>query len=176
MLRFDPRLTVNAKKAEAKKAKYLALKLYAIGKKGYSCSVCSMHYNVRSMSFHHTEDMKESCIATIIHRLRDRKVTTENIKELDDELDKSILVCENCHQKIHEFESYTSDTYGNAIHYLTNLKKNNLTGDFIFDNNKFKRMYEENNNEDNKSCGSQGFIKRKLEPSIKTDRKRKPTK
>lgn len=157
MLRFDIRLNKKERAAEQKKARYLALKLYAIAKKGYHCSICKNYYNTRSMSFHHNENLKESTISKLIHHLRDRKLTKAGMKELDDELNKSILVCENCHQKIHEFESYSSDTYNNALHYLDNISDKVLGKDFVFDKNKFKLMYKED-----EETGSD-FVKKKLE-------------
>lgn len=162
MLKFDPRLTKNEARNEARKAKRLALKLYCIAKKGYHCEVCGELHNAYSMSFHHTDSSKDNEISNMIHAMRDKKIIEADFKNLHEELEKTVLVCEVCHQRIHEFDQYTADTYHNSIRYMEKFKEFELTKDFKFDNNKFVEMYRGDDYEQSSESGNETTAKKFL--------------
>lgn len=69
------------------------LKLKAIEYKGGCCSICGYSKSVLSLSFHHTDtNNKDFQISGI----------TKSWEKIRIELDKCILVCNNCHGEIHE--------------------------------------------------------------------------
>lgn len=173
-MNYDPRLTPAERALERKKSKRLALKLYCIAKKGYKCSVCGEKHNAYSMSFHHTgEEEKDTDLTKIIHKMRDKKINNDDFKTLHNELDKTILVCEVCHQRLHEFKNYTADTYHNALKYLSKINQFDLTKGFEFDKKEFKDMYKSIDNrgecdeQGSKSSGS-AKPKRALKPTVKS--------
>lgn len=77
-------------------------KVKGILMKGGKCSICGIEYdgaNGSIFDFHHEDpNEKDTNIAPL---LRSKELSEELIKELN----KCILVCSNCHRKIHS-ESY----------------------------------------------------------------------
>jgi hypothetical protein len=70
------------------------LKVKAILYKGGCCVKCGYSEYAEAMEFHHLDhSQKDSRIATLI--------TSQTWKKIATELDKCILVCANCHRKIH---------------------------------------------------------------------------
>lgn len=159
-LKFDPRLTEKEKSNSRRSSRYLAIKLLFIAHKGYKCEVCDEYHNVRSLSFHHLDgDTKENDVSRMIHSYRSNSFNQKAYDTIMSEVDKCILLCENCHQKLHEFEVYNSDIYNNSIKYLTNFQDNlKMNVEDRLDIREFKKMYNlEYRSKSNES------IKKKLE-------------
>lgn len=73
------------------------MKQKAIEYKGGKCSICGYDRCAAALDFHHPDpNEKEFGIATGDYK------SFENIKE---ELDKTILVCSNCHREIHDINN-----------------------------------------------------------------------
>lgn len=75
-------------------------KLYAIKAKGGKCEICGYDKCKGALQFHHTRDKKYN----IVDLIRKRGIDTKTI--LDEELEKCILVCANCHAEIHDEEGF----------------------------------------------------------------------
>lgn len=159
---YDPRSTDREKHNVRRSAKHLAIKLLLIAHKGYKCEICEEYYNTRSLSFHHLgEEEKENDISRMVHKYRSNKLTQEGYDEMMNEVDKCVLLCENCHQRVHEFEIYNTDVYRNAITYINKIQSTlSIKLKDRFDIREFKKMY---NDEFRKR--SSGSMKRKLEPT-----------
>ena len=72
------------------------LKIKAIEYKGGCCSMCGYNKSVLSLSFHHIDpNTKDFQISGI----------TRSWDKIKKEVDKCILVCNNCHGEIHEKEN-----------------------------------------------------------------------
>jgi len=69
-----------------------AKKIKAVEYLGGKCVVCGYERCIQALSFHHTDDNKDFTISN------NYGYSWEVLKE---ELDKCILVCQNCHQEIH---------------------------------------------------------------------------
>lgn len=66
----------------------------AVESKGGKCQVCGYNKYLGSLSFHHLDENGKSFdLAT--------KGLTRSWKRIKEEVDKCILVCENCHREIH---------------------------------------------------------------------------
>lgn len=71
-----------------------ALKKYEyIIKLGGKCSVCGYDKNLSALTFHHTRDKEFTLNARVFSRA--------NEEDLKKELDKCILLCQNCHHELH---------------------------------------------------------------------------
>ncbi len=71
-----------------------ALKTICVGYKGGKCQYCGYDKYQGALEFHHID-----------HNLKDFSIsklkTTSFNKKIQEELDKCILVCSNCHKEIH---------------------------------------------------------------------------
>lgn len=89
-------------------------KLKAINEKGGCCCVCGNN-NIEHLSFHHTSMKDKECTISSL-------LTSHNKWNIiQKELEKCILVCENCHREIH----YQQDLEKNDKRY-TNVKDSYL--------------------------------------------------
>lgn len=78
---------------EATKNRFNKKKLKAITYKGGKCSVCGGKFSPAVFEFHHKDPaLKENKISKLLYRSWDK------VKK---ELDKTDLVCANCHREIH---------------------------------------------------------------------------
>ena len=72
-----------------------SLKIMAVEYKGGRCQCCGYNKYIGALEFHHiNKNLKDFTISHI-------KSTSFN-KKIQDELDKCILVCGNCHGEIHD--------------------------------------------------------------------------
>ena len=70
-------------------------KLEAIKLKGGKCTICSYNKNYSALAFHHVEPENKT------YNLDIRKFSNTNIDSLNAELEKCILLCNNCHAELH---------------------------------------------------------------------------
>lgn len=75
------------------RARRVAKKHKAIQYKGWCCSVCGYSKCEAALDFHHMDPSKKDADFTQM-----KNWTWESIQE---EIDKCILVCSNCHREIH---------------------------------------------------------------------------
>ena len=68
-------------------------KTFCVNYKGGKCARCDTVFNLSQYAFHHT-DPREKDFSLSEHR-------SWSIPRLQNELDKCILVCHNCHAEIH---------------------------------------------------------------------------
>jgi len=66
--------------------------------KGGSCSICGYNKNFAALTFHHLHNQKKEFDISV--RIGNRY----SLDFLKKEVDKCILVCENCHREIHQEE------------------------------------------------------------------------
>lgn len=71
------------------------LKQKAIEYKGGRCAQCGYEEHMSAFDFHHLNPLKKDyCIGTMIAR-------SYNWEKIKKELDKCIVLCANCHRKLH---------------------------------------------------------------------------
>lgn len=70
------------------------LKEMAVQIKGGKCQLCGYNNYVGALSFHHLNEKDKSFDMST-------RGLTRSWKKIKTELDKCILVCENCHREIH---------------------------------------------------------------------------
>lgn len=68
-------------------------KLKAIEYKGGKCQICGYNKSIRALTFHHINPEEKSFGIS---------GGTKSFEKLKPELDKCILVCQNCHAEIHD--------------------------------------------------------------------------
>lgn len=84
----------RCKSAERKRERRLELKMKAIKYKGGKCSKCGYSLDHSALEFHHVDmSTKEFNIS--------KYALNRPWKEVQDELDKCILLCANCHREVH---------------------------------------------------------------------------
>lgn len=88
---------VECSKLQATDRAYL-LKLKCVEYKGGKCCRCGYNRCLRSLDFHHVDPTKKEF--SISHYLKFK--TNVLTPELCTELEKTILVCKNCHGEIHD--------------------------------------------------------------------------
>jgi hypothetical protein len=80
---------------EAQKRRGLARKLELVEATGGRCTICGYNKNLAALTFHHTElDTKD-------FKLDMRSMSNRSFESVLSELDKCILVCQNCHAELH---------------------------------------------------------------------------
>jgi predicted HNH restriction endonuclease len=97
---FDKRYTAAYKRRQ--------LKEKAIAYKGGCCRICGYTRCIEAMDFHHIEEQTKSF--SISARLT-------SFKAIKDELDKTVLLCSNCHREVHAgyqpgYLDYGDNDYG----------------------------------------------------------------
>ncbi len=83
----------DCKKSKARKICNNA-KLLAIRYKGSKCSVCGYCKNLAALQFHHLDPTKKDFAIS-------KALVTSKSEVFYNELDKTILVCSNCHFELH---------------------------------------------------------------------------
>jgi hypothetical protein len=77
------------------KNRAISRKLMLIREKGGACSVCGYNKNMAALCFHHIDpSIKEL-------KLDSRSLASSPIETLRKEVDKCILLCNNCHMELH---------------------------------------------------------------------------
>jgi predicted HNH restriction endonuclease len=79
----------------AQKSRGLARKLKLIRAAGGRCSVCGYDRNLAALVFHHTDSEEKD------FKLDMRALSNRTMESVLEELDKCILVCQNCHAELH---------------------------------------------------------------------------
>lgn len=77
-------------------------KEYFIEQLGAKCSICGYDKSKYSLSFHHRENKKYT-ISSMLHN--------NKIETCQNEIDKCILVCINCHREIHNYQKEVCPQY-----------------------------------------------------------------
>jgi predicted HNH restriction endonuclease len=80
----------EAVKKRRKKLREMARKLY-----GSRCNICGYDKCQRALSFHHIDPSKKNFTLS-------QKGLTRSWVKIQEEIEKCILVCANCHMEIHE--------------------------------------------------------------------------
>lgn len=70
-------------------------KLYFVELKGGKCEICGYNKNLSALEFHHINSDEKS------FNLDGRMLANSNIEKLEEELDKCMLICSNCHKELH---------------------------------------------------------------------------
>ena len=81
------------KNAVAKRRKLIRQK--AIEFKGNKCAICGYNKCIKTLEFHHTLSGKKDFGISA-------KGYTRSWKKVEEELNKCILLCANCHREVHE--------------------------------------------------------------------------
>jgi len=81
------------KQAVTRRRKILMQK--AIEYKGGKCTICGYSKSTRALSFHHLNPAEKSFGISA-------RGITRSWKKVQNELDKCVLVCSNCHAEIHD--------------------------------------------------------------------------
>ena len=79
----------------AQQERGLSRKISFVKKLGGQCSVCGYKKNVSALDFHHVDP------STKKFQLDLRVLSNNKLSVLEEELNKCILVCSNCHREIH---------------------------------------------------------------------------
>lgn len=80
---------------EKQKQRGLLRKLKFVKEKGGKCSICNYSKNLAALEFHHINPEIKSMNLDARH-IRGRK-----IEVLENELEKCLLICSNCHRELH---------------------------------------------------------------------------
>ncbi len=79
----------------AQKNRGFARKLELVRSAGGRCSVCGYSRNLATLAFHHLDSEEKD------FKLDMRALSNRTLKSVRTELDKCILVCQNCHAELH---------------------------------------------------------------------------
>jgi hypothetical protein len=90
-------------KAHNKKNRDKASAYIQEAKKGKSCSICGWDKHHCALDFHHTDPSTKSKEVAAMAQ-------TGSIKKIQEEMDKCILVCANCHRILHHERRQRLDT------------------------------------------------------------------
>lgn len=77
-------------------------RLYLVNSKGGCCELCGYKKNLAAFNFHHIDPSIK------LFNIDIRACTAYNIKKLEEEADKCMLLCSNCHSEIH-YPQYNLD-------------------------------------------------------------------
>jgi len=80
---------------EAVKKRRKKLRTMARDYKGGKCQICGYKKCSRALSFYHTDPKKKGFGLT-------SRGLTRSWKKIQEEIDKCILLCANCHMEVHE--------------------------------------------------------------------------
>jgi len=79
----------------SQKSRGLARKLKLVRAAGGCCSMCGYRRNLAALAFHHTDLTRKD------FKLDMRSMSNRKLESVLVELDKCILVCQNCHAELH---------------------------------------------------------------------------
>jgi endogenous inhibitor of DNA gyrase (YacG/DUF329 family) len=80
---------------KAQKRRGLDRKRQLIEEAGGCCLICSYQKNIAAFVFHHSDSAKKD------FKLDMRSLSNRKFKAVQDEIEKCILLCANCHAEIH---------------------------------------------------------------------------
>ncbi len=80
---------------EAQKSRGLAKKLELVNAAGGRCTSCGYSKNLAALTFHHIDADKK------IFKLDMRSLSNRRLEVIRAEVEKCILVCQNCHAELH---------------------------------------------------------------------------
>lgn len=90
-----PRIDHGKQTYHDQKERAISRKLTLIKEKGGACSCCGYNKNVAALCFHHVDpSIKEM-------KLDSRSLASTSLENLREEIDKCILLCNNCHMELH---------------------------------------------------------------------------
>ena len=105
---------------ESQKLRGIKRKYEAILSRGAKCGKCGYDKNISALEFHHLDpNLKE-------YQIDSRRFSNTSIDKLEQELNKCILLCANCHRELH-YPELTLDNIPNIIDSKT-TSFSNLTG------------------------------------------------
>lgn len=96
-------------KNEKRRANSLAIKKICIERLGGVCNICKNKYLSQAMCFHHIdESTKKFKISDKIQQYKDapKKFFKGGCNEIYNELNKCVLLCNNCHSELHEKQDF----------------------------------------------------------------------
>lgn len=105
---------------ELQKQRGIKRKYEAIIARGGKCQVCGYNKNISALEFHHLDTNKKE------YQLDSRRFSNTSIEKLEQELDKCILLCSNCHKELH-YPDLNMDDIPSLINSKT-VSFNNLAG------------------------------------------------
>ena len=80
---------------DAQKSRGLARKLELVREAGGCCTLCGYSKNLAALTFHHTDaDEKD-------FKLDMRSLSNRKLEAVRAEVEKCVLVCQNCHAELH---------------------------------------------------------------------------
>lgn len=85
------------------KTKSIEIKLSLINKLGGKCSICNYNKNISALCFHHKNPSQKE------FHLDLRSLANRQLSEIEKEVGKCILLCQNCHLEIHHPQSNYND-------------------------------------------------------------------
>ena len=74
-------------------------KLDAINSLGGGCKMCGYNKNISALEFHHKDEITKTLALDI------RAFSNNNLVKLQQEIEKCVLLCANCHRKHHNPET-----------------------------------------------------------------------
>ena len=80
---------------QAQQTRGMNRKIFLVKKLGGNCFICGYSKNTSALTFHHT-DPKEKSFQLDLRSLSNRKQS-----KIDNEIEKCILICHNCHSELH---------------------------------------------------------------------------
>ena len=86
---------MNANNYENQKLRGLKRKYEAVLARGGQCEICGYNHNIAALDFHHLNPSEKE------FQLDTRHFANNTLNKLENELNKCILVCANCHREIH---------------------------------------------------------------------------
>lgn len=95
-------------------------KLYFIELKGGKCEICGYDKNIAALEFHHINSNEKS------FNLDARTLANSKIEKLEEELNKCMVVCSNCHKEIHNENhnmAIVKELIENNSHILNEVKE-----------------------------------------------------
>lgn len=94
---------INPNQYKQQRLRGLKRKYEVVLSRGGKCEICGYNKNITALEFHHKNpDEKE-------FQLDMRHFSNNSLEKLQEELDKCILVCANCHREIHNKDLIMTD-------------------------------------------------------------------
>ena len=105
------------------------IKQKAVKYKGGKCQICGYNKIPEALEFHHVNPSEKSFNIT---------ATNRSWQEIQDELEKCILLCANCHREIHAAMETSYDEYMKIFDGLKNKKNSSKTKTCVCCGKEFK--------------------------------------